>query len=147
LIRDGIPIFERNDWHRNLQRRAASPYPDELQDAIVSLNRDLIGRENPFSFRHQAATAAARGDRVAVNNAIAKWLASYFDVVFAANRVLHPGEKRLIEFAQRECDTLPQEFEADVNELIHSTAVPLLTIGSHADAMVERLDAAITDSG
>ena len=35
---------------------------------------------------------------------------------------------------------------ADVNELIHSTAVPLLTIGSHADVMVERLDAAITDS-
>jgi hypothetical protein len=77
--------------------------PDELHDAIVHLNREFIGREDPFSFRHQIAVAAARGDVVAVNNATAKWLASSFDVVFAANRVLHPGEKRLVEFATKEC--------------------------------------------
>lgn len=139
-IRDGIPVFERDDWHASLQRRAKTPYPDELRHSIVRLNRNLIGSENPFSFRHQAATAAVRSDRVALQHAVGKWLASYFDVLFAANRVLHPGEKRLVEFAKRECDAVPLEFETDVNEMIRLMAASPLHIGSHADEMVVRLD-------
>ncbi len=34
-------------------------------------------------------------------------LASYVDIVFAVNRVLHPGEKRILESLARECASLP----------------------------------------
>lgn len=139
-IRSGLPVFERSDWHRQLQARAAAPYPDELRAAIMGLNRDLVGWENPFSFRNQAATAASRGDGVAAHNAVSKWLASYFDMLFAANRVLHPGEKRLTDFVERECEVLPHRFLTDVDELIRLTATQTSVIGPHMDDMVENLE-------
>ncbi len=142
-IRDAIPVFERDEWHGELQRRAASAYPADLRDAIVGLNRDLIGPDNPFSFRHQADTAARRDDTLAVNNAVAKWLASYFDVLFAANRVLHPGEKRQIEFAHRECGVLPPGFATGVSELVRLSSASVSAVGERMDDMVGRLDPAI----
>lgn len=142
-IRHSIPVFERDDWHPELQRRAASPYPSELRDAIVRLNRDLIGSETPFSFLHQAATAARRDDGVAANNATTKWLASYFDVLFAANEVLHPGEKRLVHFAERECDLLPSGFAIGVSEAARLGSAPDPAIGEHMNEMVQRLDVAL----
>ena len=81
-----------------------------------------------------------------MQNAMTKWLASYFDVLFAANRVLHPGEKRLTDFAQRECGILPLGFPADVDELVRSAVRSTPVIGQHMDAMVQRLQSIITTS-
>ncbi len=139
-IRNGLPVFERGDWHRQLQARAAASYPDDLRAAIIRLNRDLLGWQNPFSFRNQAAIASSRGDGVAAHNAVSKWLASYFDMLFAANRVLHPGEKRLSDFAERECEVLPHRCLTDVDDLVRLTATSTSAIGPHMDAMVQRLE-------
>jgi len=117
-IRDGIPLFERTSWHRDLQKLARSPYPDALQTRIGDLNGALMGKENPFSYLQQMKTAVAEADSVAVQHRTTAWLASYFDVLFAGNRVLHPGEKRLIAFAKRECAILPEGFSADVHALV-----------------------------
>jgi predicted nucleotidyltransferase len=112
-IRNGKPLYERDEWHPNLQRRARSPYPDALTDAIVSKNMTWLA-SHPFSFRHQIASAVARGDRLSVNHRLAAWFASYFDVLFALNQVLHPGEKRLIDVAEAECSLLPPTLRAEV---------------------------------
>ena len=74
------------------------PYPDLLRDRIINLNRDLIGPDNPFSFLNQALRARREADWVAVNHRLAKWVESYFDVIFALNRILTPGEIRLVGF-------------------------------------------------
>src|SRR3712207_3263144 len=101
-IRDARPLYERDAWHAALQRRARRPYPEELRRNIVALNRPYL-RDHPFSYRYQTAKALERYDAVSVNHRVAAWLASYFDILFALNRVLHPGEKRLLEFVAREC--------------------------------------------
>lgn len=55
---------------------------------------------------------------VSVNHRLAGFLASYFDVIFAKNEILHPGEKRLVKFALDNCKILPQNFEPNINALL-----------------------------
>jgi predicted nucleotidyltransferase len=139
-IRDARPLFERDAWHAELQHRARQAYPEELRRNIVRLNHPYL-REHPFSYRHQAAKAIERNDVVSVNHRVAAWLASYFDVVFAINRVLHPGEKRLLEFVARECPVVPDGFAKAVEDLVglagHATP-PLLDA---MDELTDSLDA------
>ena len=107
-IRMAQPLYERNTWHPDLQHRARHRYPEPLRRNIVELNYPYL-RDHPYSFRHQLAQAIARHDAVSVNHRLAAWLASYVDIVFAVNRVLHPGEKRILEFLARECGSLPAD--------------------------------------
>lgn len=140
-IRDGIPQFERSPWHRALQARARSPYPEALRTRILDLNGALLGHENPFSFLNQMRKAVAEADPVATQHRTAAWLASYFDVLFAANRVLHPGEKRLLAFAAHECPRLPERFSEDVSTLVQRAAHGQDDLIRSADTMLSRLHA------
>jgi hypothetical protein len=139
-IRDARPLYERDTWHCELQRRARQAYPEELRRNIVHLNHPYL-RVHPFSFRHQAGKAVERNDVVSVNHRVAAWLASYFDIVFAINRVLHPGEKRQVEFVARECSVVPDGFARAVEDLVglagHATP-PLLDA---MDELADSLDA------
>src|SRR5437660_337804 len=84
--------------------------PDSDYDVFIYTEGELADlRDHPYSFRHQLAQAIARHDAVSVNHRLAAWLGSYVDILFAVNRVLHPGEKRIVEFLARECATLPAE--------------------------------------
>ena len=49
----------------------------------------------------------ARGDLVSLNYRVAALLASTFDILFALNRLPHPGEKRLLAFATQHCPLRP----------------------------------------
>jgi len=44
-------------------------------------------------------------------------MASYFDIIFAMNEMLHPGEKRLVGYASDNCKLLPYEFKENINSL------------------------------
>ena len=146
-IRDAQPLYERDTWHAALQRRARQAYPEELRQNIIRLNRPYL-REHRFSYRHQSAKAIERHDLVSVNHRVAAWLASYFDIIFAVNRVLHPGEKRLLELVVRECRAVPDGMAASVERLLRLSgqAAPRLldtmdelTIGLDALLRRERL--------
>jgi hypothetical protein len=84
-----------------------------LRERIVAANHRAM-RGILSSYEAQIRKAAARGDLVSVNHRIAALLASYFDVLFAANRQLHPGEKRLIALAQELCAARPATMESDL---------------------------------
>lgn len=143
-IRDAQPLYERDAWHGALQEQARQPYPEALRRNIVRLNRSYL-REHPFSFRYQAAKAIERRDLVSVNHRVAAWLASYFDILFALNRVLHPGEKRLLDFVARECQAVPDDLATSVARLVRLSgqATPLLLdamdeLTSGLDALLRR---------
>ena len=140
-IRDGLVIFDRSGWLDALQERARAPFPDELRAEILRYDFDLLGSENPFSFLHQLDRAIRRRDPVAANNRSTQWLVCYFDALFAANRVLHPGEKRLIAFAQAECASVPDGFERDVIAVTRMAADLDAGLTSHLQAMLVRLAA------
>ncbi len=84
--------------------------------------------------------AARRGDLVSVNHRVAALLASYFDVVFAANGVLHPGEKRLLEQAGRLCASLPQKMAAQVTAVLQTAGLPGNAVVEKITLLLDALD-------
>jgi hypothetical protein len=140
-----LPLYDRAGWFQRLQKDARQPYPEELRRAIVAKNYPIL-RQTASSYRYQLARAVARGDRVSVNHRVAAVLASYFDILFALNRLLHPGEKRLLEIATQQCELRPPEMELQIDELIEAAS-----LGKHviekADALVDGLDDLLRSEG
>ena len=75
--------------------------------------------DKPFaSYYDQIEKAVKRKDYTSINHRISAFLASYFDIIFAKNELLHPGEKRLTEYAKANCKILPDDFEKNINLLL-----------------------------
>lgn len=142
------PLYDRGGWLARLQARADQAYPEPLQKAIVGRNHPVL-RENQSSYLAQIVRAARRSDPVAVNHRVTALLASYFDILFALNRIPHPGEKHLLVFAGRLCERLPGGFEAQVRGLLGAVAPPLNAerLASAADALIDGLDAILKQEG
>jgi len=111
-------IFDKNNWLKNLQDKINTEYPKELKQNIINRNLMLM-KDKPFaSYYEQIEKALKRNDIVSVNHRISAFLASYFDIIFALNELLHPGEKRLIKYAKENCKILPQNFEENIEKLL-----------------------------
>ena len=111
-------IFDKNNWLLNLQNSVKTEYPKKLKENIIKRNIMLM-KDKPFaSYYEQIEKAVKRNDVVSINHRISAFLASYFDVIFAINELLHPGEKRLIKYAKDNCKNLPQDFEENINKLL-----------------------------
>ncbi|MCD8139974.1 MAG: hypothetical protein LUE17_09405 [Planctomycetaceae bacterium] len=92
-IRNSRILYDPESWFGALQELTRRPYPRRLVESVVAKNIPMLyGRLNG-SFREQIMNAIARDDVVAVNHRISVFLSSYFDVLFALNAVLYPGEK------------------------------------------------------
>jgi hypothetical protein len=141
-VRDSVPLVSHDGWFAGLQEKARQPYPEPLRRAISDLNRPLPG-DARSSFLHQMTCAVERGDAISVNHRTAALLASWFDVLFALNRVLHPGEKRQIETAQAEYAHLPPDLEARVTDLIAAIPPPWTDgrLIAAANRLIDELDA------
>lgn len=108
-------LFDRRGWGQELIGRYSVPYPEELRRAIIAKNLPLLRAQIP-AYYHQIEKALLRKDCVCVNHRIAAFVASYADIVFALNRVPHPGEKRLIMHMER-CALHPRGLGSDMGEL------------------------------
>ncbi len=117
-------LFDRQGWFARMKAAAAQPYPDPLRQAIVQLNYPLLRQIIP-SYATQIEHAVKRQDWVSVNHRLTALLASYFDIIFAVNRLPHPGEKRLLDFAERDCSSLPAHCREQVE----------YTLAAHEDVM------------
>lgn len=143
-VRVAAPLFDRRGWFAGLQARAAAPYPEPLRRAVVAHNLPLL-RRTQSSFLHQLRRAVARGDAVAVNHRVAAFLASAFDVLFALNRATHPGEKRLLAWAEVACPRRPEGLDRLVRALVE--AVPGSGVVPAADALGEAVDRLVEAEG
>ena len=128
-------LFDRTGWFAALQNRTRQKYPDKLAENIINKNFAYL-KDVMFSFYAQLASAVSRNDLVSVNHRTSAFLASYFDVIFARNRILHPGEKKLVKFAISHCKILPENFECDINIMVTGTIDERL---KKADELVENL--------
>jgi hypothetical protein len=126
-------LFDRRGLGRSLIDRYDVDYPEALVRAVIARNHPVL-RSITSSYLNQIAKAVRRDDPVSVNHRLAALLASYFDVVFAANRQPHPGEKRLIERTRQVCSEVPRHMEDDLRAVLAADSPALL------DALAMLLD-------
>jgi predicted nucleotidyltransferase len=147
-VRSSQPLSDPTGWYAQLHAHAQAPYPEPLRCAIFAKNYSVLRRARS-SYAHQIALAALRGDSVSLNHRVTALLASYFDILFALNRVLHPGEKRLVEYVERTCPQRPECMAEDITTLIQvlgnvkdQDVVPL-----KVTTLLDRLDTLLQTEG
>ncbi len=120
-ILHGEILWERNGAFTELRNSLPGEYSDELRRVIVQRSWHLIAG-SMVSYSAQIRTAAKRGDVVSLQHRVTGLLSSSFDLLFALNRQLHPGEKKLLLLCRRDCPLCPADWEERVMAVIR--AVP-----------------------
>jgi hypothetical protein len=145
-IRNSLCLHDKTGWFASLQERSRAPYPEGLRRAIIARNHPVLRRITP-SYRNQIGKAIERNDPVSVNHRVTGLLASYFDVLFALNRVLHPGEKRLLALAAQRCARVPANMQSQVRKVIQATATGSLALMGEIDELIDALDRLLLEEG
>lgn len=110
-------IYDTENKLHCLQEFIRTKYPLKLKNNIIKRNMMLM-KDKPFaSYYEQIEKAIKRNDLNSINHRLSAFMASYFDVIFAMNEMLHPGEKRLLQYACANCKLLPADFESNINDL------------------------------
>lgn len=114
-------LYDKAGWYATLHEKAQQEYPELLQRHIIEKNFPLL-RNTLSSYRSQIVKAVYREDWVSINHRIAALLASYFDVLFAVNTLPHPGEKRLLRYAEATCELLPERMKEQVERVLQAAS-------------------------
>ena len=141
-VRASTLLFDRNGLYAALQRTTQGPYPEALRRNIVAKNHAFL-RGALSSYTKQLEKALKRNDPVSVNHRLAALLASYFDILFAVNRLPHPGEKRLLGWADA-CALKPKEMHADVENVLSASPENLM---ARVHILLDKLDALLREEG
>ncbi len=102
-----------------LKNKYMIPYPDELRDNIINKNLRLLTGNLP-SYDTQIKKAVMRNDLVSINHRTTAFLESYFDILFALNKLTHPGEKRMVQYLKEKAEILPTNFEENLKKLFQN---------------------------
>lgn len=132
-------LYDKDGWFSGLKKKVTSGYPEDLAKNIIKKNMILLKDKKYASFYDQIKNALKRNDYISVNHRLTAFLASYFDVLFAINRVYHPGEKRLIVYAKTLCKKLPENFEEDFSKLFSSKDDEILEVLSSLASNLKKL--------
>lgn len=138
LIKSDI-LYDRNGKLDRLQKKFDVDYPEQLRKNIVSKNFPLLNRIIP-AYTNQIKKALKRDDLVSVNHRINAFFESYFDIIFAVNMKLHPGEKKLLKIIGEQLPYLPENMEADIRELFENIHRKDFDIVEKLDVITDRLE-------
>ena len=73
-----------------MQEELNKEYPNKLKENIINKNLAVMKDKKCASFFEQLEKAIKRKDIISVNHRITAILSSYFDILFALNKELHP---------------------------------------------------------
>jgi hypothetical protein len=133
-------------WFGELQSLCRQPYPKPLAQNIIDLNHPVL-REIIPSYFFQIEKAVKRNDLVSVNHRLTGLLTSYFDIVFALNLELHPGEKRLVEKATSSCRKLPKDMDKEIRSVLVSAGQADPDFLIQLVLLLDHLDNLLIESG
>jgi hypothetical protein len=145
-IRHSQVLYDLRGWFNGMKIKAQEDYPEPLRKNIIALNHPVLRDVIP-AYANQIVKAVKRHDLVSVNHRLAALLASYFDIVFAVNRELHPGEKRLLDLTQSRCVKLPEDMVDDITTVIQTSCTPDLNFQSQLMILLDHLDQWLEQEG
>ena len=132
-------LFDPTEWLEKFQKKYCQPYPRPLKEAIIAKNHPVL-REIIPSYYEQIKKAVQRRDLISINHRISALLASYFDVLFALNELIHPGEKKILSFAMQHCKKLPNNFKKNIEDLFNEPEFGWDRLLSKLDHLLDNLD-------
>jgi hypothetical protein len=112
-------LYDHEGLYNEMVERYTAPFPEKLRQNIISVNREYLSGVTP-SCMNRIEVAIKRNDVIGVNHRLYEFIKSYFDILFALNRVYHPGEKLLIEYGKKLCECLPENYENDLQALFQA---------------------------
>jgi hypothetical protein len=136
---DSRILFDRDGRAAALQDRFRVPYPAALQAAVIAKNLPLLAGCGA-AYLHQIEKALQRDDVVSVHHRLSALLASYCDILFAANARPHPGEKRLLVHLSA-LPELPASACADIRMLLAFSVLGPAGL----PALIRRLDSRLRE--
>jgi len=138
-VRHSIIFHDPRGWFTNLQQRCMLEYPEPLLQNIIALNHPVLGKIIP-AYANQIEKAVKRRDLISINHRLAALFASYFDILLAVNRQLHPGEKRLIEFVKNNCSKLPANMEQEIASILLLSEPEIPELPARVTSLIKHLD-------
>ena len=138
LIKSDI-LYDKNGKLNSLQKKFDVDYPEQLRKNIVSKNFPLLNKIIP-AYTNQIEKALKRDDFISVNHRISAFFESYFDIIFAVNMKLHPGEKKLLKITREQLENLPENMEVDIRELFENMHEKEFDIVDKLNMVTDRLE-------
>ncbi|WP_295159782.1 DUF4037 domain-containing protein [uncultured Brachyspira sp.] len=114
-------IYDKNGRFKIFQDELNKEYPEKLKNNIIEKNYNVMYGKKTASFYEQLEKAVKRNDIVSINHRTASVLSSYFDILFALNKEMHAGEKKILNYVLRLCRVIPDDFEKDLKNVIFHT--------------------------
>jgi hypothetical protein len=145
-IRHSQTFFDSHGWLAGLQNVCQQEYPEPLRRNIIAFNHPVLRSVIP-SYASQLQKAVKRGDMISINHRLAGLFASYFDVIFALNRQLHPGEKRLVELALARCEKVPINMASDITDVLRKSMTGEQSFLTPLSGLLDRLDQLLEQEG
>ena len=139
-VKTSRPLFDRSGYFASLQALTDVPYPEALAEAIIAKNFPLL-RGSLVEHPNQLTAAVERGDSVFVVNLLYMIFNSYFDILFALNRELHPGAKRQLDYAKH-LPLRPENMTEDVTELTNCDQTKVV---AQVTGLVDRLETLLVE--
>ena len=138
-VLDSKILFDRQGWFAQLQNKYNIAYPEQLKEAIISKNHPVLRDVIP-SYYYQIKKAIDRRDLISINHRLAALFASYFDVLYALNKVLNPGEKKVLPYVLENCAKKPENLQQQLDEMLQSAARGDKILLNQLDLFLDALD-------
>ncbi|MCD2347083.1 DUF4037 domain-containing protein [Clostridium guangxiense] len=145
-IKNSVILYDKAGKLNKLQDECAVPYPKELKENILKKNYPLLKSKMP-AYYYQIEKALKRDDFISVNHRIAAFFASYFDIIFAVNEMLHPGEKKLLKIIRERDLRVPVDMDLNVGNILKFSAAGDFKILEEIDLLINNLNAFLKKEG
>lgn len=111
-----IILYEKDQVITNLRKKIQVIDWTPMFDKIIIENMKLLKDYMP-SLYYQIEKAVKRDDIMSINHRLTEYFSIVFDILFAANKTLHPGEKKLLEYS-KSLAIVPKDFDFLVTDIL-----------------------------